>query len=487
MATDQTVKVILKGEDNTKAAFSSAGKSADGLNKGLSTLSKTLLGATAAVGGMAVAFGVSAVKSAMEAESATAQLNAVLKSTGNAAGFTAKEILDYSASLQKMTTFNDEAITGAQNLLLTFTNIKGPIFKEATATILDMSQALGQDLKSSAIQLGKALNDPIQGITALSRVGVSFTDKQKDLIQSLVDSGKTMEAQKIILKELNVEFGGSAAAAAGTFAGKIEQLKNAFDDFKETIGVTIITALTPLITMLLDFGGTVDMLKEKILGWLSLLDEQTGIVTHLKDVWAALTFEFTENLLPVFEEFWSKHGPLMVELGKSLAIVFGVTLLIAFKLLVDIIAGLAIVMSRVLAIGTALLDVAFSTWTVAIDAFSAAWNGAKRAIEAVANAIQRVIDLAKSAGSKVSGVLGIDGARASGGPVSAGGTYLVGENGPELFRPSSSGSIIPNRALGGAGVGGITINISGNTLLDSTAGEKIGEQIMRVLKNNLRI
>ena len=75
--------------------------------------------------------------------------------------------------------------------------------------MLDMSVALGQDATQSAIQLGKALNDPVKGVTALRRVGVSFTAAQIKQIKTLVATGKTLQAQKLILRELNQEFGGS--------------------------------------------------------------------------------------------------------------------------------------------------------------------------------------------------------------------------------------------------------------------------------------
>jgi phage-related minor tail protein len=94
------------------------------------------------------------------------------------------------------------------------------IFDQATGIITDMSVALGQDTSSSAIQLGKALNDPIKGVTALQRVGVSFTASQKEQITTLVESGKTLDAQKLILAELGKEFGGAAEAAA-TPLGKL--------------------------------------------------------------------------------------------------------------------------------------------------------------------------------------------------------------------------------------------------------------------------
>lgn len=148
-------------------------------------------------------------------------------------------LIDLSKELQNTTTFSDEATLGAENLLLTFTNIGKDVFPQATRTVQDMSIALGQDLKSSSIQLGKALQDPILGVTALRRVGVNFNEAQTDVIKKLVETGHAAEAQKLILKELATEFGGSAAAAAQTFGGQVEIAKNKLNDFQETIGATI--------------------------------------------------------------------------------------------------------------------------------------------------------------------------------------------------------------------------------------------------------
>ena len=92
------------------------------------------------------------------------------------------------------------------------------IFPEATKTMLDMSTALGQDLKSSAIQLGKALQDPILGITALRRVGVNFNNAQKETVKRLVESGQMMKAQKFILAELRTEFCNSSKKKGKKFS-----------------------------------------------------------------------------------------------------------------------------------------------------------------------------------------------------------------------------------------------------------------------------
>ena len=189
------LKAIISAEDRTSRAFGS-------LNNGFNKLAKVgLAGAVAGFGALAV-FAKKSVSAFAESQKVTAQTNAVLKSTKGIAGLTAKEIGKLSASLQKVTKYGDEEIQSGENLLLTFTKIGKDIFPEATKTMLDMSTALGQDLKSSAIQLGKALQDPILGITALRRVGVNFNNAQKETVKRLVESGQMMKAQKFILAEL---------------------------------------------------------------------------------------------------------------------------------------------------------------------------------------------------------------------------------------------------------------------------------------------
>ena len=133
-------------------------------------------------------------------------------STGGAAGLTADELAGLSGDLSQaagMSTFCDDAVLALENLLLTFTNVKGDIFKQATAIGVDMATALGTEPAAAAMQLGKALNDPIKGIAALSRVGVTFTEEQKDQIKVMQEAGDMAGAQAVILAELNKEFGGS--------------------------------------------------------------------------------------------------------------------------------------------------------------------------------------------------------------------------------------------------------------------------------------
>lgn len=189
---------------------------------------------------------VDMIHQSMDSQEAMAQTEAVLKSTHDASGMTAQSVADLATQFSHLTLFSDDTIQSAENMLLTFTNIGKDVFPQATKTVLDMSQALGQDTKSSAIQLGKALNDPITGITALQRVGVTFTDSQKNLIKSLVDSGNVAGAQKIILQELQREFGNSAEAAGKTFPGQLQILSQSFDDIKQKIGDAVLPILQNL-------------------------------------------------------------------------------------------------------------------------------------------------------------------------------------------------------------------------------------------------
>jgi hypothetical protein len=180
-------------------------------------------------------------------EQAEVKLNATLKATGFAANLGADALTNMASALQQTTRFGDEAIIGAQSLLLTFRNIGEETFPRALETILDMSEALGQDLKSSSIQLGKALNDPIQGITALSRVGVSFTEEQKATIEKMIELNDVAGAQAVILKELEEEFGGVAEAAAQASTGALDQFKNAMNDGKEVGGEFIAYTMEPIV------------------------------------------------------------------------------------------------------------------------------------------------------------------------------------------------------------------------------------------------
>jgi len=205
------------------------------------------------VGELAKAFGLAfgvekiaeffkgSVEKFMEQEKASKQLEAVLRSTGSAAGMTAEGIDKLAQSQAQLTLYEDDTTVESAKLLLSFTNIKKGIFEEAIPAIADMASFMGTDLQGATMQVGKALNDPIKGIAALSRAGVSFSEGQKEVIKKMTETGNLAGAQKLIMNELTKEFGGAAAAARE--ADPFGALTIQFGEFQETVGKGLVSVL----------------------------------------------------------------------------------------------------------------------------------------------------------------------------------------------------------------------------------------------------
>ena len=236
--SDKKITLLLTAKNMTAKAFNAVGQSI-----------KSLVAAAAGlgvIGGAAIAIGKKMVDAYNVQAAAEGKLAGVLRATGYATGVTVSQMKKYASELQKTTGVGDETTLSMMGVLASFKGIDNPnTFKRATAALLDMGAALGKagkgsaDVEASSIQVGKALNDPIAGMSALSRVGIVFTDQQKNTIRTLQESGDMMGAQSIILKELESEFGGTAEEVAKAQHG-ILQLKAAFGDTKEEIGRAIV-------------------------------------------------------------------------------------------------------------------------------------------------------------------------------------------------------------------------------------------------------
>jgi len=202
------------------------------------------------------ALGFTAVRAFQQQAKAIAQVEAGLQSTAGQVGYTSQELQRMASDLQKTTLFGDEQILqDATSQLLTFTNISGEQFERTQKAALDLATRLDGDLKSASIQLGKALNDPVANLSALSRSGIQFSTEQKEVIKSLTETGRLAEAQTIILDELNKQYGGSAEAAAKADGG-FTQLANAFGDLQEQFGKILVDVLRPVVDFLRDFIGS---------------------------------------------------------------------------------------------------------------------------------------------------------------------------------------------------------------------------------------
>ena len=184
-------------------------------------------------------------------EKAMAKVRQAVEATGGAAGKTAEELFRAASGLQEISRYGDEAILDrVTGQLLTFTNIAGEQFDRAQAAILDIATVLGSDLQPVAIQVGKALNDPAKGLSALARSGIQFTEEQHEVIKSLAETGRMAEAQSLILAELEKQYGGQAQAAAQVGIGALDQLSNSWGDLKEEVGGILAELLPPVVSFL---------------------------------------------------------------------------------------------------------------------------------------------------------------------------------------------------------------------------------------------
>lgn len=261
----RTMRTVSGDVDRTSSRFSRFG----------GVMKAGFAAAGVAAGAAAIAIGkfaIDSVQAAAEAAKVTDQTAAVIKSMGIESQVTADEIANLSEKLAMMAGVDDDAIQSGVNLLLTFKNLT-PIIDEVTGLTLDMSVAMGTDMRSAAIQVGKALNDPITGLTALRRVGVSFTEQQQEQITTLVEQGELLKAQRIIMKELENQFGGSARAQANA----MDRVKVAIDNVQESIGEALLPIVNRLARRLARFVGS-----KEFQAWLK--DAQRWVRRVAKDI-----------------------------------------------------------------------------------------------------------------------------------------------------------------------------------------------------------
>lgn len=436
------------------------------------------VGAGMTIAGGAIVAGLThAVMAAADSEKALAQLDAVLKSTGGAAGVTRDAAIALSAELERQTAFSDEEVLSVENLLLTFTKVGKKIFPEATEAALNMSVALGQDLKTSSIQLGKALNDPVLGMTALRRVGVAFTKDQLEQVKAMVASGNAMGAQRLILNELATEFGGSARKQLETFTGRLKNLWNQFNNLEEEVGRAIIPVLR------------------------SLAEKLVPVIKNISD-WAAKNKDAFANIILVV----GAAGALMVTLGPLLVALPGiVSLFVGLSTVAGVVAGvfsgaLSIALAGVTAlIGTsAVIGLGIAGAVAGLFALFQTFNNPTgfdnfltrmidnllpnfgawidKTMDKIVGMIQKFeefIGLSNKAASTgldprlAGGARGLKGARAAGGNIFESGMYLVGERGPEMVSLARGSYVHNAQDTAGMSGGGATfgdIHIHGQDL-----------------------
>ena len=221
-----------------------------------------------------------------EQEASEKRIDAALASTGNIAGLTGKQIREMTANLENIGIVGDEVNNKVAALLLTFTNIRGEAFERTMIAANNMAISISggiptfEQLKSSALQLGKALQDPAGQLGALSRSGFTFTGTQKEMIKNLVEQGKLFEAQSIILDAADTQFGDLTERMRETSQGAFAALGNASGSLAETFGkiltpttVAFTNSLTGLFASLAKneagIKATIDSVKLAVKGFIA--------------------------------------------------------------------------------------------------------------------------------------------------------------------------------------------------------------------------
>lgn len=240
------VKKKLARIDASKEGKQVATRFGVGLNGAMGSIVSKSAGIFAA--GFAAVQGVKVfagfISDARESEKISRITANAIRATGGAAKITADQVGALATSISNKTAIDDEQVQTAANMLLTFKNIRNEagknndVFNRATQAAADLSVQFG-GMDGASKQLGKALNDPIKGTTALAKAGVTFTEQQKKQIKTLVESGNVLGAQKIILAEIEGQVGGAAAAAADP----VEKLKVVAGNLAEEVGGFLLPAV----------------------------------------------------------------------------------------------------------------------------------------------------------------------------------------------------------------------------------------------------
>lgn len=346
-------------------------------------------------------FGKESVRASEDARQKFSLLKTTIDTTGAAAWTSIDAMAQMSKELSDATNYSVSEIQSMQTVLLGFKNITGDTFEEASGAIMDMATVMGMDLKSAVQTVGKALDDPINGIDSLKRQGFAFTDSQKSMLKAMVATGNQAGAQKLILDELSTTYGGAAKAAQTSFA----KMEHAMDELKESVG----NILTPLLA---DIAENAVELLEKF----NSLDEGTQRVIVTTTGLVALAPAVVTAIGGVQKALLALKAANPVLLGISLSIA-GIAAATAAFSHGDDFKKLADNISKTKKSSDSLLDSyadgnnakkldketteklikLYPELSGKIDAYSTSVNDAKQAVEALIN--QKLLD-AESSGIK---------------------------------------------------------------------------------------
>ena len=417
MAGGRTLKLsILADVDDLRKGLNSADNEISGFGDKIGKFGKIAGAAFAAAGVAAVAYAgklaIDGVKAAIEDEAAQLRLATSLKNVTGATNAQIKSTEDYILKTSLAKGITDDELRPSLDRLVRSTKDVEEAQKLQTLAI-DIAAGTGKSLQAVTEALAKAQDG---NFASLKKLGGGIDEniiKTKDFDAATASLSKTFEGQ--------------ASKQAETFQGKMDRLKIAFNEGKETVGVFILNAITPMVDFIVQkVVPGVQMFIDSIGGEKGISKALNGFITSAKSIF-----------IPVFQGIKSAFDSIkgaVVDNKEE----FQALLEFLQKYVAPFLGG--VFKLAIQGIGTAIAAV--------VDVVGALIRG-----------FQTLISLGSKIGGAIGGMFG--GGKAAGGPVAGGTTYLVGEKGPELFTPSGSGTIIPNGAFGGSGSNVINITVNG--------------------------
>lgn len=314
----EDMRVVFRGEFDT-ADIKTGARETDSILSGLANKVQSLaIGAVIAKGfQLAYKACMECVGAFKEAQVAVTKFDSIAKS----AGFTTKQIMnlkDYAGEVQNLTGMSDEAILGAEQLLVATNALDEEGIKKATLSCADLAVAMGTDITSSAQALAIALQSPTDGLTRLRRSGILFTDEEENLVKALDEAGEKAKAQELILAKIEARYKGVAKAVGDTDVGTLSKISETWGDIKENLGQAILDSVSPALEALL---WTLGKIKE----WQEEQKKSKGI----NDVFSifkspeAYFGEWNDQLDAISRETVQKaYDALSVGVSKKLDVVF---------------------------------------------------------------------------------------------------------------------------------------------------------------------
>lgn len=460
-----------------------------------------------------VDFGREVIKGAEYAQQANNRIEAIATSMnlfGDQTANVSKRLQKYADDLEGVVAIEAEQIKQAQAQLLTFKNLAisadtaGGAFDRATKAVVDLSAAGLGSLDSSAVQLGKALQDPVKGLAALGRAGVTFDEEQKNLIKTLVESNRVLEAQDLILSAIEQQVGGTAEAIAPAS----EKIRLAFDSIKDAIGFALLPAVE-------DFAAWIVTNLPTIQKWFqdtgAFLGEVFKNIAATWDMFVVKPFQkfvdehgpgikkvFDEVIRPAFEMFVNNVLPVFLAVMGFLATLISDNVIATLENLAEwftdpanknaiiFFTGLVAAMVAQFMLIPIIITAAIVAITTLLNFLSMALTKTREylGVAAIVGPTSRAVSGSSIQAQRIPN-------RAAGGGAANAGLSWVGEKGPELISMPRGATVTPipqhmrADAMFGANRGGnsqpgnyITINVNGG--LDSSA--QIGEAVVNAIR-----